>query len=452
MIITDFELLERIIKPTKIYNLYHFRSLKGFSLDSRSIKKGEGFIALRGKYRDGHKFIQKAVAKGATLVIGEKYISLKPKRPFFIVDNTYDALKSIVSYIRKKKNPLVYGITGSVGKTTTKEILYFLLKPYFKVLKNEKTENNLLGVAKTFFSLKDEKIVILELGTNTKGEVESLAQISTPDIGIITFIKPAHLEGLKDLRGVFEEKVSLLKANSAMKAVLNHDDPYLSSIKRRFKTYWFGRGRNNSLFYRLTERKKDYSSFLIQDKYELKVPYYLEGFIVDYLAAIGGANLMGIPLEELTERANHFHNFLPMRMEMKELNKCLLLNDAYNANPYSFQQALKVLKNYSLPKIIVIGDMLELGKKSRYYHEQLASQIIEGNWEWCLTLGRYSFYLKEKLKQLGYRHTLHFYSHRDIARFINKKIGASKNVKKRYLIFLKGSRKMELEKVRDYLK
>ena len=470
MIISDFKVLEKILKPEKIYNLYHFKSLKGFSLDSRSIAKDEAFVAIKGKHHNGHSFIKKAIAKGASFIVAEEYIATKPKVPFFIVENSYQALKSIATYIRRKKNPFVFGITGSLGKTTTKEVLSFLLGPHFKVLKNKGTENNLLGVAKTCFSLRDEEIMILELGTSMKGEIESLAQIATPDVGIITFVKPVHLEGLGNLRGVFNEKASLLKTNPKMKAILNRDDPYLSKIGRSNKiypaglkngslgtakkggVYWFGRKKNNHLFARLIGRHEGISTFLIQDKYELSLPSYCQGFISNVLAAMLGAKILGLPLKELVERIRDYRNFLPLRMQTEKHKGFSILNDAYNANPHSLQMALKGLEEHPLKKIAVIGDMLELGERSRYYHKLLASQIRRGKFDYCLTLGEHTQYLVRKLKSLGYRKAFHFRSHKAIAQFINKKIGLSSKDKKRYLIFLKGSRKMELEKVIKYLR
>jgi len=450
-IISNFKQLERIVKPHKIFNVYHFKPLGGFSIDSRTISNQEGFVAVRGRYFDGHNFIQEAVDKGAAFIAAEKYIPTKPKVPFFVVGDSYNSLGAIAAYIRKRKNPFLYGITGSVGKTITKEILSFCLEPHFKVAKSKKTENNALGVAKAIFSLKDEKAMVLELGTNAKGEIGSLAKISRPDVGIVTFIKPVHLEGLGDLRGILEEKISLFEANLKMKIVLNRDDPYLARVKSSKKIYWFGKNKANDLFASLVKREQEYSTFLIQNKYKLLLPRHREGFIANFLAAILGAHLSGISLKSIIERLNHFQNFPSMRMEMKEINGFFVLNDAYNANPYSLGAALKGLGDYPLKKIAVIGDMLELGKKSVYYHELLASKIAKSNLDYCLTFGDYAFYLREKLQKLGYKGAFHFSSHEAVARFIKKKIGKSRRSKKRYLIFLKGSRKMELEKVVNYL-
>jgi UDP-N-acetylmuramoyl-tripeptide--D-alanyl-D-alanine ligase len=156
-----------------------------------------------------------------------------------------------------------------------------------------------------------------------------------------------------------------------------------------------------------------------------------------------GAQVLGIPLKNLVARMNQFKNPLPMRMEVKRQKGFLIINDAYNANPHSFSQAFKVLENYPLKKIAVVGQMLELGPKSAYYHRQLARQIIAGKFEYCLMLGKLTLHLKDSLTKLGYRKALHFSSPQEVSRFISGKFSSKKELKKRYLIFLKGSRKME---------
>ncbi len=448
----DFKILKRIIRPVKIYNLYHFKPLSGFSIDSRSIKKGEGFIAIKGKYHDGHGFIKQAVAKGAAFVVGEKYQRVSPRVPFFVVESSEEALEKLAAYIRKKKKPFVYGITGSVGKTTVKEILSFLLEPAFGVLKNKGTENNFLGVAKTLLRLRDEKVVILELGTNRQGEIARLARISVPDAGIITAIRPVHLEGLQDLNGVFKEKTALFEVNPGMQAVLNRNDPYLIRLKPRRRICWFGSRKGSDFTFRLKRRQAGKSFFLLQNQYDFGLPYYQEDFIVNFAAGICAARLLKLPLEKLIARARKFKSFSPLRREWREIKGFSVLNDAYNANPYALKQALKSLKSCPLKKIAVIGDMLELGRKGPDYHAALATAVIRNNFAYCITLGRLTPYLRERLKKLGYKKSFHFTSHRAAAGFINKVTGLTKESKKRYLIFLKGSRNMELEKVLTHLK
>ncbi|MCF7908739.1 MAG: UDP-N-acetylmuramoyl-tripeptide--D-alanyl-D-alanine ligase [Candidatus Omnitrophica bacterium] len=452
ILVRDLKILERLIKPLRVYNRSSFRILKAFSIDSRSITKGEGFIALKGKLCDGHEFIEEAVANGAACIIAQKYVATKQQVPFLVVKDSYKALSAIVRLIRDKKKPFVYAITGSIGKTTTKEMLYFLLKDHCRVLKNKKTENNILGVAKTILSLKDQDVVIAELGTNQKGEISTLSSMLAPNVGVITFIKPVHLEGLGSLRGILKEKLSLLSGNPKMKLVLNHDDMYLRRVKSTKNIYWFGSKDNLDLSAACKNRDSQSSHFLIQDSFKLSLPRYREGFITDILAAVLAAHLYRIPIAKLVSKISKFKDFPSMRMQIQKLNRLLILNDAYNANPYSVKVGLKSLKDHPLRKIVVIGDMLELGKKSAYYHRLLAPQIIENNFDYCLMLGRHTQHLKKSLSELGYRRAFHFLSHKDLAEFISKKINLKQNRNQGYLVFLKGSRRMELEKVVSYLR
>ncbi|UCD15520.1 MAG: UDP-N-acetylmuramoyl-tripeptide--D-alanyl-D-alanine ligase [Candidatus Omnitrophota bacterium] len=445
MLFKDFKTLERLLGPVKISNLYHFKPFDKFSIDSRTIEKGQGFVAVGGKHCDGHDFILKAIKRGASFIVASKDLGTKYKIPFFIVEDTHKALGKIVRYIRERKAPFVYGITGSIGKTTTKEMLSFLLGGKFKVLKSYDTENNFLGVSKALLSLDDEEVVTLELGTSYPGEIEALSRISSPDAGIITFIKPAHLQGLADLSGVFREKTSILRLNPKIKAVLNNDDPYLRKVKFKGKTLWFGRNKQNDLYFRLSKQNAKESLFLVQDKYELVMPTQFCGFVTNAMAAIAGAYILGGSFKEYVDKMNGFRGFGFLRMQMQSAGRFFIINDAYNANPYSFVQALKVVEKYSLPKIAVVGDMLELGRRSIYYHRGLASHIIKAKFDYCLAMGEFTPHLIEKLKSLGYRQAFHFLTHEDIGRFIKRK------VKKRHLIFLKGSRKMELEKVMEHL-
>lgn len=447
MKIVSFQSIVRIIKPIKIYNLYYFRPVQGFSLDSRSIQRGEAFIALEGKHKDGHDFIPEAVKRGASLIIATKFINSEIKVPLFIVEDSYLALKKIISFLRRKyRKATVIAITGSLGKTTTKEILSFLLEPYRRVLKNKGTENNILGVAKTIFAYRGQDLIIFELGTNQKGELSSLAEIIKPDIGIITCIYPAHLKGLGDIRQVAQEKLSIFKNNCKTKAILNADTPLLKEARLKDEVYWFGKSKKNNIYYRLLRRRNNKAYFKILGCYSLVLPIYLEYYIGNYLAALLAAGILGVPYPEAVARLELFKDFPRMRMEKKEIGNYLIFNDAYNASPGSFEAALASLKHFNLPKVVVAADMLELGSCSESYHRKLAGHIKKSGCYLCLTYGREMKITYQHLRDLNFNNVFHFLSHRDIAIFLKKKLK-----QKKHLIFLKGSRSMELEKILKFL-
>jgi UDP-N-acetylmuramoyl-tripeptide--D-alanyl-D-alanine ligase len=450
MRIDDLNTLTKILSPLKILNPEKFKKSSGFSIDSRSIKKNEIFVAVKGTLVNGHDFIEAAVKNGAGLVIAER-CPCNTDIPVLLVEDSLEAAKQICCYIRAKANPMVFAITGSVGKTTAKEMLYFLLKEKYRVFKNHKTENNIFGVIKTFFALRDEDILVMELGTNAPGEIAELAQIVRPDIGIITFIKPVHLEKLKSLSGIYKEKTALLKVDQQVKAVLNADDPYLRKVKFCKKIVWYGINGKRGIWAKPVDASRAGSHFLVQGKYTLTLHTPFRNFIYNVLAVIAAASFKKLSIEYCVKRLNKFKEFPASRMETQNLNNIMVINDAYNANPYAVEQALAAIKDYPQKKIVVLGDMFELGKKTLAYHEGLAHDVIKNKFEYCCLIGENMRALYKKLKEKKYTNVFHFTDHAKIAGFI-KKITAKSRVKDEYLVFLKGSRRMKLEKVIEYLK
>jgi len=442
-----FSELIKVLQPVKVFRRHFFSPPSGFSIDSRTIKKGEAFFALKGKFQDGHNFIKEAVEQGATLIVSEKIFPFFKSLNccIFLVKSTYQALENTLSYLRRKINPQVIAITGSVGKSTTKEMLAYILEEKFEILKTEKTENNLLGISKTFFNLKGEKLVVAELGTNSKGEIKKLTKIISPDIGIITFIKPVHLQGFKNLKEIFEEKISLIKNSSLKYALLNREDRWLRKVNLKKQIFWFGFSKKSHLYGKFSKRTTTSSEFLINDRYPLRLLTPFPFYIFNALASLLCATVLGIKLEEAVRRLSSFKGFLPQRMQKIKKKGVIFVNDSYNSNPFSLKEALRSLNFYSLPKIAILGDMWELGKRSSYYHSLLAKPIIESNFDYVLSLGNFSLYLNNRLKNLGYKAAYHFNSHQEIAEFLRKIVK-----RRKYLVFVKGSRIMRMEKVIEY--
>lgn len=442
--------LSDILKPIKVYNPQNFKPIERFSIDSRTINKLEGFIAIKGKLSDGHNFIDSAVKSQAGLIIAQNQPSQNYTLPYLQVPDSYQALSKIINFLRMKKNPYVYAITGSVGKTTTKEMLSFLLEQKLgkdKVLKNHKTENNILGVSKTLLALSNEKVVVLELGTNGFSEIATLSDIVYPDTGIITFIKPVHLEGLKSLQGIFKEKIALFNSNPKMKAVLNGDDKYLRQFSRKADIKWFGLAKNNNLVAKCINKSLDDTTFIINNKFKLVLTTPFEGFIYNALAALSGVSQSEDDLGDWVNILNQFNDFPAARMQIEKIKDFYIFNDSYNANPFAFNQVLRTLKRYPYDKIAVIADMKELGNRSIYYHRLLAKDILKTGFDQVFAIGEYVKYTCDALKTLGYDKVTHCLNHKDIADLISH----DKKSEKR-LIFLKGSRSMQLEKVVEYIR
>ncbi|MDD5070744.1 MAG: UDP-N-acetylmuramoyl-tripeptide--D-alanyl-D-alanine ligase [Candidatus Omnitrophica bacterium] len=445
--INTVNILEKIIKPEKIINRSFFKRVDFCSIDSRTIKKGYAFIAFKGRDKDGHDYINQAVQNGASLIICEKVPQLSKKVTVVVVKDSIVALKKIAEFILSQKKPFVYAVTGSVGKTTTKEMLGFLLRGKYSVWNNLNTENNIFGLVKTVFSYNKEKILVMELGTNAPGEIKELSSILKPDVGVITFVKPVHLYGLKNLDGVFKEKTALLESNPKIKAVLNLDDPYLSKVDSCRNVYWFGKtltSKQKGVYGKLVKTDSRESIFTVNGKYKMCLKTNFPAFFYNALAAICAAYLKGVSVKDSTGMLSGF-SFPSMRMQEIKTSNFTFINDAYNANPYSFKETLKVMSSYRQKKIAVVGDMLELGEKASLYHSRLAPEIIKANFEYCLAIGENMKYLVFQLHNKGYKKAYHFNNLSDIVSFI------AKNKKNEELIFLKGSRSMGLDKIIDML-
>ncbi len=445
MQINDIEILRKIVAPRQIINAGRFAGVSGFSLDSRTIKRGEVFFAVKGTHCDGHDFMAAAAEKGAALIVAEHY-PVTITVPVMVVNDAMAALKAVCAWLRREKNPRVFAVTGSVGKTTTKEMLHFLLQGQGAVCKNYKTENNLFGVAKTILSLKDEKILVMEVGTNAPGEIRELAEIVYPDVGVITFIKPVHLEKLKSLPGILREKSDLLRVNPAVTAVLNRDDRYLRAIDFCRDIRWYGVKKHDGLWARPV---KGVSSFLVNGKLPLTLKTPMADFIYNALAALQAAMVGGVSLEDGVARLNAFDAFGDGRLAREKIGELLVVNDAYNANPYAVARSLAALKSYPQKKIVVLGDMLELGPRSPLYHSGLSRDIIKNDIAYCLLLGEAMRALEKRLKACGYKNVVHFDSHEEAARFAQKLTAGAPGD---YLLFLKGSRRMQLEKIAQFLR
>jgi len=437
--IMQFKELIQAVRPQEIINAHSCRDIRGFSIDSRTLTLGECFIAIKGVKFDGHDFIDEALRRGAGVVVSERNCASSCSDTCsLIVDDTIQAMARITRYLRKQKNPSVVAITGSVGKTTTKEMVAGVLKGQSSLLTNRGTENNIFGLAKTLFQLRDERILILELGTNHPGEIGQLTDIALPDVGVIMFIKPVHLEGLRSSQAVFREKISLLKDRRTL-AVLNGDDAYLRTCRRK-KVIWFGRKKENDIFAQARGYNEHEACFLINGKYRLRLkqaPF----FIYNALAAAAVGVLRGEDLKDCVDRLNDFDNFPCMRMERVRKKGFTFINDAYNSNPFSLKEALRTLRSYPEDKIGIIGDMKELGVRSPHYHRHIAPEVMRCNFKYVLTIGEHTPYLQRRLKDLGHKRALHFSSCDEVVQFIKGKLDSH------YLFFLKGSRVMRLEKI-----
>lgn len=362
------------------------------SSDTRKIKHGDVFFALKGKRFDGHNFVTKAIESGVSAMVvtnlSDQINAFFPNIPaIIIVEDTLKALGDFASFYRTQFSSRMICITGSNGKTTTKEIAHSIFSLVGPTLANFGTYNNLIGVPVTLFELNSQHaFCIVEIGISFKGEIDRLISIAYPDISVITNIGNAHLELLDDLNGVFVEKKKIATGLTGEKyAVLNIDDPYLAELIPELKCRVITYGFNNRADIFVTDEKyhKDTTEFVLHvrsagkpgtvDRVNVKMPAVGKFNIYNAIAAAGAAHAAEIDLQTIK---HGIEKFIPpqMRMETIELpSGATIINDAYNANPDSMRRAIECfIQIYpNREKVVVLGDMLELGKHSAAEHKKL---------------------------------------------------------------------------------
>ena len=438
--------LEKITKG-EFKNVKKQIKISGFSTDTRTVKNGEVFFALKGENFEGHHFVKDAVSKGAVFCVVEK----ENEYPCLVVKNTLKAWGDVAKSYRKKFDIPVVAVTGSNGKTTTKDLTAALLSLKFSVLKTEGNLNNLVGVPHTLFKLnKKHKMAVIELGSNQKGEIKRLAEIVHPHIGVITNIGRAHLHGLENLQSVHKEKSTLFKQVLKNKGtiIVNFDDPYLKK--------WADKNKKHCLTFS-TKQKADFyaenihledlkgTSFILKTRRYKAMPVFLslsgEHQVANALCAIAVASYYGVGLKKIKLA---LEKVVPAggRFKIVDLGGIKLIDDTYNANPNSMSVALTYLsqmgKQLQMRTVAILGDMFELGRWSKQFHAEIGTKIAQLKIDEVYTLGEDS---REIVKNCHSEFRGSFSQHADIiGEFI-------KRLDKSTLVLVKGSRGMKMEKI-----
>ena len=371
--------------------------VSGISIDSRTIKKNELFIALKAK-RDGNDFIVSAIENGAKAAIINKIPKDLPKNfPFILVNNSVEALYSIAKYSRKKYKGRVIAITGSVGKTSTKDILTKMLSTFGVTHSSQKSFNNHLGVPLTLANIpKNADFVICEIGMNSKGEIEPLSKLVAPDVAVITNISAAHLASFKNLREIAYEKASIcfgLKKNGLL--IFSVDIKFYELVinfvkERKLKSMTFGSNENAEISIKNIShlKNKSYGSLLIKNKVITNFSIGALGShqLKNCLAALAVILSYDLSLEKALKELKDWvprdgrGNFLDVNLKYKLKNiRIRVIDESYNSNPTSLNASLEILKSVqfdtkkSSRKIAILGDMLELGVKEKEFHRDIAN-------------------------------------------------------------------------------
>jgi len=347
------------------------------SIDSRRIRAGDLFVAVKGARYDGHAFIAAAFRRGAVaaLVSSSFQKSVNQSRGLIAVEDPVRALGLMAREYRRRFSLPVVAITGSTGKTTTKEMIACVLKKDFRVLKNPGTENNQFGVPLTLFRIQPRyQLLVLELGTNRPGDIAWLAMVSEPDVAVFTNIGESHLERLGSPRRVYNEKKTLISATRPDGTIIvNNDDRFLRGIphqptKQRCITYAIERP---ACFQAQAIRPLEHQgwSFNVNDRHPFVVKTSAQHNIYNALAAVACARLFHVDFATIASRLARSGS-MRGRQTVRRKGGVIIIDDTYNANPVSFVSALTTLANSECHgrRVLVCADMLELGRQSRQLH------------------------------------------------------------------------------------
>lgn len=380
----------------------------GASIDSRTVKKGDLFIPFRGELANGHQYVRQAIEKGACASLWMKDEPNPPEGiPLLFVEDPAKALQEMARVYREKLNCKVIGITGSNGKTSTKDLVASVLKPHFNVRKTEGNFNNELGLPLTILSLEDEtEYAVLEMGMSGFGEISFLSKLAKPDYVIITNIGEAHMQDLGSREGIARAKFEIIDG-LADDGILyfDGDEPLLNALVElhpELKTVSFGYEETNNLSIEQLATTEKGSQFRIKGLLsgEFTIPVYGAHQVKNALAAILLAHEFSLNQEQINKSLQSAE-LTAMRMQpIIGENRTLYINDAYNAAPTSMRAALTFLKQTPLrkEKWVVLGDMLELGEDEQMYHEQIEEQLNQMQLEGILLYGPRMKWLYDKVK------------------------------------------------------
>lgn len=432
--------------------------ITGVSIDSRKIRNGDLFIPIKGEHQDGHDFIQQAVNSGAKAVFTSKDIKIPGDSIAVIkVNDTIKALGDLAGYYRNKFNIPFIGITGSVGKTSTKEMVACVLGQHINTLKTMGNFNNEIGLPLSVLNLDSSyQAAVFEMGMSGFGEISRLTSIVKPDIAIITNIGMAHIEKLGSRQNILKAKLEILEGlNKEGLVILNGDDKLLSGMRGLlgFRIKYFGTEEEvdyKAENVRLAGEKGSYFEIRIDDvDYEVYVPAPGIHNVYNALAAIATGIELNIPIKDIVKGIGEYKPE-KMRLNIFELNGIKVIDDTYNANPQSMEAALNVLKDIAgnSRKVAVLGDMLEMGEWADKAHFDLGKLAFSKDINYIITVGNKAGKIAEGALQSGA-------NPENVKSFENNTQGwnyLKELIMPGDVVLIKGSRSMKMEEIVDKLK
>ena len=414
-----------------------------FSQDSRQMKNGGMYIPLKGERFDGHNFIESAFQTGAQAIISEKDVKYEDKIVIKVKD-TYQALKDMASYLRNHRPVKVVGVTGSVGKTSTRDMVYSVVKQKYKTLKTEGNYNNEIGLPLTILRYHDEEVLVLEMGMNHLQEMSRLSMIARPDIACITNVGTAHIGELGSRENILKAKLEItdgMKEGSTL--IINQDNDMLQTVELpHLNVVRVGKGKEASIQASHIILEETKSSFEVeyQGKKEIiEVPVQGEHNISNALIAIAVGIALNISLEDIKKGIQEF-KLTKNRMDILEKNHKTVIDGTYNASVDSMKSSIDVLANYKKRKVAILADMLELGDYSQQLHEEVGNYVATKEIDVLICIGKEAKYMYQKAKE-KMKNVYYFTSNQEVIEQLDQFL------KNDDVVLVKGSHSMNLKEI-----
>lgn len=426
--------------------------VESVSINSKKVKKGALFVPIIGERINGHSFIEEAFAAGAVATLTSENVKINPNRVYIKVDDTKKALQKLAGYYRQKFDIPVVGVTGSVGKTSTKEMIFNVLSEKFKVHKTEANLNGQIGLPLTLFGIEPwHDVAVVEMGISEFNEMENLAEIAKPNFAVISNIGVTHIENLQSKENIFLEKLKITKyLKKSDFLFINGDDEILSKMSKddyKFKIISFGiKNRCNFIAKDIIYKEKETIFKVLAGELcqEFKIPTIGKHNVYNALIAIALGFFMNLDTKQIQNGLLKFKN-LSMRQSIYYLrDNITLIDDSYNANPDSMRSALQVLTQVAKNKrkIAVLADMLELGDLSEKSHFDIGTFVAKLKIDVLITVGDLSRHISKGTYSLN----------KDITNYLFKNnkeaIDCLKNlIRQGDCILVKGSRGMHMDEI-----
>lgn len=425
-------------------------SVDQVSTDTRSIPKGSLFVAIRGERFDGHDFIPQALEAGAAAAVSSRPI--EGVGPLILVDDTRKAYGRLAAWYRSQFPLFLVGVTGSVGKTSTKEMIYTVLSQKMQVLKTKGNLNNDIGLPKTLLELDGScQGAVIEMGMSHFGEISYLSRICRPTLGVITNVGVSHIENLGSRENILKAKLEILDGmEPGSKLILNRDNDMLATLYGKLdNALWFGIDSPGQVSAKDLTQSGTETLFTVcwQGKeYPARLPVLGTHNVYNALAAFLVGIQAGMEPEQIVESYGRYENS-GMRQRLSEYDGIKVIEDCYNASPDSMQSALSVIG--SIPcqgrRVAVLGDMLELGERSAQFHRQVGEMAAGAGIDQLVCFGEESAQICEGARQKGFCQVSHFLDKKTMVSYLEE------TLKKGDAVIFKASRGMRLEEAIEML-